>query len=134
MSYLLKISTRLLDHDFPCRCITLRARKALRVIYHYHFWGEAPFQALSPRQGRKNWICFNFHVSNPKSWSFSGSCPNTSVRTDFSKTHKRTQRILPWTAIDLSLVEKLLRSETNLQILRNLHFSKSFTPIFDKHV
>ena len=37
----------------PCSEITLRA-KALRVMLEIQ--GEAPFQVLSPRQGRKNSI------------------------------------------------------------------------------
>ena len=131
MIYFYHFLTSPSESNSPCRCITLRARKALRVMYDNNAWGEAPFQALSPRQGRKSWICFDFHVSNPKFWSFSVSCPNTSCKRDFSKTHRRTQRILPWTAIALSLVEKLLRSETNLQILSNLHFSDLTANFFD---
>ena len=51
----------------PCSGITLRA-KALRVMLE--IGGEAPFQALSPRQGRKNLIGFNFHVCISKISSF----------------------------------------------------------------
>ena len=47
--------TSLLDLDFPCRCITLWARKALRVIYVLRSWGRRPVRVLSPRQGRPTW-------------------------------------------------------------------------------
>ena len=51
----------------PCSGITLRA-KALRVMLE--IGSEAPFQALSPRPGRKILICFNFHVCISKISSF----------------------------------------------------------------
>ena len=53
---------------------------------------------------------------------------------DFSKTHRQTQRIYFWIGLDLTEVGKLLRSQTNSQILRNLHFCDQETKNFDKHV
>ena len=38
-----------------------------------------------------------------------------SLSRDFSKTHRRTQRMYSWIAFDLTEVGKLLRSETNSQ-------------------
>ena len=64
---------------------------------------------------------------------FSEACPNTSRKRDFSKTHSQTQRMYSWIDLGVSKVGKLLRSQTNSRILRNLHFSDPFTPIFDKH-
>ena len=63
-----------------------------------------------------------------------GHGPDLSSRGDFSKTHKQTRRMHSWIGLDLTEGVKLLRSETNSQILSNLHFCDPFTPIFDKHV
>ena len=71
-------------------------------------------------------------LENHENLYFLEACPNTSVKRDFSRTHRQTQRMYSWIGLDLTEAGKLLRSETNLQILRYLHFSKPFTPIFDK--
>ena len=65
---------------------------------------------------------------------FSESCPDLCLLVTFSKTHRRTCHLHSWIALYLRKVEKLVRSETNTQILRYLHFSDPFTPIFDSPV
>ena len=95
--------------------------------------GEAPFQVLRPRQGRKKWISFNFHVSNPKFWSFLVSWKNTCSNRDFSQTHRRTPRIHFWIANTLTYRGKLLPWQTFTQILRNLHFCDRNFSLFDTH-
>ena len=82
-------------------------------------WGRSAFPALSPRQGRQNLISFNFTTTIPKCWCHK---KYLCCRTDFSKTHRQTQRIYFWIGLDLAEVGKLLRSQLNSQILRNLHF------------
>ena len=57
-----------------------------------------------------------------------------SACADFSKTHRQTPELHSWVCRDLTEVGKLLPCQLNSQILRYLHFSDSFTPIFDKHV
>ena len=58
--------------------------------------------------------------------------PDLCVNRDFSKTHKQTQQLYSWIGIDLPEGGKLLPCQTNSWILRYLHFSDPFTPIFDK--
>ena len=41
----------LFDLNFPCRCITLRARKALRVIYDIHSLGAKRLPGAEPPAG-----------------------------------------------------------------------------------
>ena len=57
---------------------------------------------------------------------------NLSSSTNFSKTNISTQRIHSWIGRDLIYPRKLLRGQTNSQILRYLHFSDPFTTLFDK--
>ena len=102
-----------------CKCLSL---------------GAKPFPGLSPRQGRQNSTSASETSLFRKFRSFSASCPDTSLLRDFSKTHRWTQRIHSWIGLELLEVGKLLRSQTNSQILSNLHFCEPFTPIFDKHV
>ena len=51
-----------------------------------------------------------------------------SSNKDFSKTHSQTYQAHSWTAINLMEVRKLVRGQTNTQILRCLHFCKNFVP------
>ena len=134
MNHLHQFLTSMLKFDFPCRCITLRTRKALRVMYCIALLGAKPFPGLSPRQGRQNSICSSLTLLFRKIRSFSASCPDLSWLVIFSKTHRRTQRIHSWIALHLRMVGKFVRSETDSQILRNLYFCEPFTPFFDKHV
>ena len=60
---------------------------------------------------------------NHEHLDFRGHAPDLSFKRDFSKTHRQTQRLHSWIARDLSLPGKLLRGQTNSQILRYLHFS-----------
>ena len=133
MNHLHQFSTSMFEHDFPCACITLRARKALRVMCNQSL-GAKPFPGLSPRQGRPNSICSSLTLLFRKFRSFPASCPNLCLLVTFSKTHRRTQQLHSWIGLDLKNGGKLVRSETNSQTLRNLHFCEPFTPIFDKHV
>ena len=57
-----------------------------------------------------------------------------SLSRDFSKTHRQTQRIYFWIGLDLTERGKLLRSQTNSQILRNLHFCDQTPENVDEHV
>ena len=96
--------------------------------------GAKPFPGLSPRQGRQNSTCSALAALFRKFRSFSASCPDTSLKRDFSKTNRWTQRSHSWIDLDFLERRKLLRSQTNSQILRNLHFCDPFTPIFDSPV
>ena len=59
------------------------------------------------------------------------SCKNISSTKDFSKTHSQTHQVHSWTAINLMEVRKLVRGQTNTQILRYLHFCENFVPIVE---
>ena len=119
--------TAQLKHDFPANRITLRARKALRVIclHKNYLWsGEAPFQVLRPRQGRKfseilkeRSLFRKFH----ENLKFSGACKNLSFAKHFATAHRQTQRSHSWIARDLIYLKKLVPCKTNSQILRNPH-------------
>ena len=94
----------------------------------YLLGGEAPFQVLSPRQGRIFLVKCQLTSVDPKNLVHT---PDLFAKRDFSKTHSQTQRMYSWIGRDL-IQGKLLRSQLNSQILNNLHFSDPFTPIFDK--
>ena len=126
--------TTILKSNCPCACITLELRKALRVMYYDPYWGRSPFQGWAPGRAteiqfklRRRQVFENFD-------HFSVACPDLFASTDFSKTMQSTQRCHSWIARDLIYIGKLLRSQTNSQILRNLRFCDPFTPIFDKHI
>ena len=59
---------------------------------------------------------------------------NMPCNDDFSITHRQTQRMYSWIGRDLIYLGKLIRSQLNSQILRNLHFSDRDTKKFDKPV
>ena len=63
---------------------------------------------------------------------FRGHAPDLFSKRDFSKTRKQTQQLYSWIGLDLPEGGKLLRCQLNSGILRYLHFSDPFTPIFDK--
>ena len=52
----------------------------------------------------------------------------------FAQTMESTQRMHRWIAYDLRKSRKLIRSETNTQILRNLDFCDQNLHFFDTHV
>ena len=91
----------------------------------------SPSSDFYPRQGRQNVISLNFTTTTS---TFCCHKKIISSKRDFSKTHRQTQRIYFWIGLDLTEVGKLLRSQTNSQILRNLHFCDQETKNFDKHV
>ena len=140
--FLLKMSRLFwstLEVNSPCNRITLRAEKALRVIL-LTLGGEALSRAEPPAGPPKitkslGEITFPKIRENSKfheNLDFVESCKNLFVSTTFSQTHRQTQRIHSWIALDLRKGGKLLRSQLNSQILRYLHFSEPFTPLFDK--
>ena len=95
------------------------------------YWGRSPFQGWAPGRAakirlerRRRHFFGNFD-------HFSASCQDLSALVTFSKTHRRTQRIHSWIGLYLRTCGKLVRSETNSQILRNLHFCHQFFPLFD---
>ena len=113
---------------------TLRLERLYESCNVLLCWGRSPFQGWAPGRAAKNrlarrWRCFSGNFGH-----VSASCPDLCVLVIFPKTHRQTQRIYSWIAPYLRMVAKLIRSETNSQILRNLHFCEPFTPIFDKHV
>ena len=93
MIHLQHFLTSLLELDFPCSCITLDLRKALRVIFMK--------------------ICIF------------GVIKNLCSSTTFSITHKQTQQVHSWIARGLTQTAKLIRSELNLQIFKNLHLLRA---------
>ena len=97
-------------------------------------WGRSPFQGWAPGRAAKIQRARRWRYFSGKFGHCSASCPDTSLSTDFSKTHRWTWDLHSWIGLDLTNPEKLVRSETNSQILRNLHFRKPFTLIFDWHV
>ena len=117
------------------------SRKRLAFLYTYILCTSLSLMcspALSraePPAGRPKFNLIFANVSFFENFDhFSVACPNTSLSTDFSKTMQSTQRCHSWIARDLIYIGKLLRSQTNSQILRNLRFCDPFTPIFDKHI
>ena len=120
--------------SIPATASSISSTNKKTYIFFFTFplpLGAKPFPGLRPRQGRQNSICSSLTLLFRKFRSFSASCPDLFLLVTFSKTHRRTQRIHSWITLHLRMVEKLVRSETNLQILRNLHFCEPFTPIFD---
>ena len=83
-----------LKENCPCSGITLE-RKALRVIFGKSPGrGEAPFQVLSPRQGRQNLVLLKIYTTIPK------ICSKTELRfakidmlNEFAQTRQLHQRI-----------------------------------------
>ena len=63
---------------------------------------------------------------------FLESCKNLSLKRDFSQTHRQTQRIHSWIALDLRKGGKLLWSQLNSQILTYLHVYELSANFFDK--
>ena len=132
--------TAQLKHDFPANRITLRARKALRVMCLRTItlgWGEAPFQVLSPRQGRKfseilkeRTLFRKFH----ENLKCSGAWKNLSSAKYFATAHRQTQRSHSWIARDLIYLKKLVLCKTNSQILRNHHFRLQKSHFFDNPI
>ena len=97
-------------------------------------WGRSPFQGWAPGRAAKIRFARRWRYFSGNFDHFSASCQDTSSSTDFSETHRRTWDLHSWIGLELMHPEKLVRSETNSQILRNLHFCDPFTPIFDWHV
>ena len=64
---------------------------------------------------------FREHSKFHENLDFSESYPDTSLSRKFAQTIESTQRMHRWISFGLMKVEKLIRSETNTQILRNLH-------------
>ena len=100
-------------------------------------WGAKPFPGLRPRQGRQNSIYSSLTLLFRKFRSFSASCPKLSSLGKIAQTIESTQRVYRWIAFTLMKGGKLLPSETNTQILRNLDFcdptARKFSlPIFVK--
>ena len=62
---------------------------------------------------------------------FSESDPDLSCKRKFAQTIESTQRMHRWIAYDLRKVRKLLRSETNSQILKDLNFCDKNLHFFD---
>ena len=117
------------DRNCPCACITLELRKALRVIWDTNSWGRRPVRVLSPRQGRpkpkrsqERALFRKFH----ENLNFRVPCKNLFLCSDFSKTHRQTQRIHSWIALGLRNLNKLVPCKTNTQILSCDHFSGRF--------
>ena len=123
--------------------LLLELRKALRVIcttpgakHLSRCW--APGRAAQNRNALfftyaiQIFMIFNHFRQKSKfheNLDFSESCPDLCLLVFFSKTHRRTQRMHSWIGIDVRKAGKLLRSETNSQILgyftftvQNLHF------------
>ena len=122
-----KISSAALLHIIS----TVRLRKALRVMCYACCLGAKPFPGLRPRQGRPKTEISHQRTNFRKSDHFVLACPDLSCKRNFSKTHRRTQGYHSWTSIDLTDPGKLLRGQTNTQMLSYLHFSNPLTPIFD---
>ena len=123
-----------IETRFPLKLYYSQSQKGSTSHVMYCFDGAKPFPGLRPRQGRQNSICSSLTLLFRKFLSFFGIMPNPFCKRDFSKTHSWTCHLHSWIALGLTIREKLVRSETNSQILRNLHFCEPFTPIFDKHV
>ena len=91
--------------------------------------GWSPFQGWAPGRAAKIGFARRWRYFSGNFGHFSASWPNTSLSRDFSKTHSWTCHLHSWIALGLTLREKLVRSETNSQILRNLHFCHHFFPL-----
>ena len=61
----------------------------------------------------------------------SGTYENLSSTKDFCETHSQTHQVHSWTAINLMEVRKLVRGQTNTQILRYHHFCENFVHIVE---
>ena len=95
-------------------------------------WGRSTFPGAEPPAGPPKLSKSLAESTFSKFLTFLVSWKNLFSSRDFSKTHSQTQRMYSWIGLGLRIREKLLLSQLNSQILRNLHFSNSFTPIFDK--
>ena len=103
-------------------------------------WGRSPFQGWAPgRAAQNHQIAWRGNFSeiweNPtfhENLYFLNHTKNLCFSTTFYKTHRQTQRIHSWIALDLIYIRKLLRSQLNSQILKYLHFSELSANFFDK--
>ena len=101
------------EHDFPYKRITLRARKALRVMWYTLLGATRLSRRESPRQGRQNQKISKCHVSDPKISSFFdftkmskihenldfwGHARDLPAHWKFSQGMHLTQRMPPWIA------------------------------------
>ena len=114
--------TSLLDHDFPCRCITLRARTALRVICDLRNVEAKTRQGSEPPAGPPKMRNTRGESTFSKISTFPAHARVLYSTTPSYDTHQLTLRMYSWIGLDLTEVGKLLRSKLNSQILRNLHF------------
>ena len=114
--------------------VLLSELERLYESYGVRRWGRSTFPGAEPPAGPPKLSNSLGESTFPKNLDLFEAWPNTSIKRDFSKTHRQTQRMHSWIGLDLTKAGKLLRSQLNSQILRYLHFSEPFTPIFDKHV
>ena len=97
-------------------------------------WGRSTFPGAEPPAGPPKFSKSLGESTFPKNLDFLEASPNLSSKRDFSRTHIQTHRLHSWIGLDLRKKGKLLRSQWNSQILRNLTFSDLFAKIFDKHI
>ena len=101
LNHLPQFLTRHLDLNFPCACITLELRKALRVMWIFVSGGECTLVVREPRHGPKNWPKAHQKALFQKFCQFRRHARNLSISWNFCKTHSQTQQIHSWTGRDL---------------------------------
>ena len=101
LNHLPQFLTRHLELNFPCACITLELRNALRVMWIFVCGANAPLWCVSPRQGPKNWAISHQWALFPKFGQFRSHARNLSANWNFCKTHSQTQQMHSWTGLDL---------------------------------
>ena len=97
----------------------------------FRIWGRSPIQGWAPGRAAEIHLKLRRRHFSENFSHFSAPWPNLFLKRDFSKTHKWTWDLHSWTALYFIEGGKLLRSETNLQILRNLHFCDQLLSLFD---
>ena len=100
----------------------------------YVLGGEAPFQVLEPPAGPPKMSNSLGESTFHENLDFLVSYQNLYLSTDFSITHRQTQRMQFWIAFELTKGGKLLWSETNSRILRYSTFSVQNLHFFDNPI
>ena len=116
---------------FPAAVLLSELERLYESCNILRSWGRSPFQGWAPGRAAEIRLKLCRRHFSENFGHFLAPWPNLSVKRDFSKAHKWTWDLHSWIGRDLIKREKLVRSQTNSQILRNLHFCDQLLALFD---